>query len=209
MGVLGTVYDTSTEFNAMMMCIKNSIEKINTALPVRVEAVYPDEMRVDVVPLVGFWDFQNDTVEPVTLYNLPYMRVQGGIAALVIDPVVGDIGFAIFAQKDSSGVVRGTDKPVKAGSYRRYSMSDGWYIGGFLNQNPKIFLEMKQDETAILTAVKGTTINVNAGGLTINGNVTVNGRIDATSDITAGGGSVTMLGHTHTAPHGETTTGHG
>lgn len=102
-------------------------------------------------------------------------------------------------------MVRGTDKPVKAGSYRRYSMSDGWYIGGFLNQNPKIFLEMKQDETAILTAKNGTTINVQSGGLTINGDVQINGRLDVTGQVTGGNGSVTLVNHQHVGVHGNTT----
>ena len=118
--------------------------------------------------------------------------------AVITGPVVGDIGIAVFAQKDTSNVVAGTDKPVQAGSFRKFSMSDGWYIGGFLNQAPETFLQLNQDGTAVLTA---------NSGITINGDITLNGQLTATGDIRGNGHS--LSNHTHTGVHGETSSANG
>ena len=67
-------------------------------------------------------------------------------------------------------------------------MSNGFYIGGFLNQAPSIFIELTQ----------GGAINVTApAGVNINGNVTVNG------DVVASG--ISLDNHVHTGDSGGTT----
>ena len=153
--------------------MRTMINKINTAIPVRVTQVMAGNGSVGyvkAVPLVNDMDAQGNAVDVAVIPSLPYFRLQGGKVAVITDPVVGDIGVAVFCQKDCSNVVAGTEKPVQAGSFRKFSMSDGWYIGGFLNQNPETFLQLNQDGTAVLTA---------NGGVTINGNVTINGELTA------------------------------
>lgn len=76
--------------------------KIATAQPVKVVAVDTQGAQgptgyVDVLPLVTYVDGKGQAVQPVTLYHLPYSRIQGGKAALIIDPVPDDIGVAVFA----------------------------------------------------------------------------------------------------------------
>lgn len=243
-GGMNNIYSQCTELDDMLFIIRTTLEEMNTAMPVKVVAVYAGGSGsptgyVDVLPLVGFVDMDGNMIDMSTLYHLPYFRLQGGIAAIVTDPVVGDIGLAVFTQRDSTNVVVGTKQTVRPGSFRKYSISDGFYIGGFLNQKPKIFLELKQDETADLTAQSGIVMNVNGGctinansgctinasggGCTINGNTTINGNLTVTSghystmngNINVVGGEVdvdgvTMKGHVHSCPHGgETSPGHG
>ena len=50
-------------------------------------------------------------------------------------------------------------------------------------------------QTSVTVGVGSNTIVITAGGIVINGNVTVNGTINSTGDISAG--SVTMQTHTH------------
>lgn len=191
-----SIYDGTGGFNALKFVLDNAIADVATAVPVKVVAVHTEDGSagyVDVLPLVTFVAGDGNAVQPVTLYHLPYSRVQGGIAALIIDPVVGDIGLAVFAQSDTSNVAAGTAEPQQPGSHRHHSQSDGFYIGGFLNQHPSCYLELTQDNTATLTAI---------GGITINGNVTVSGTITASGDIKAG--NISVQGHTHTGVHGET-----
>ena len=143
---------------------------------------------VQAVPLVNNMDAEGNAVEVAVIPSLPYFRLQGGKVAVITDPCVGDIGFAIFAQKDTSNVVAGVSDPVQAGSFRSFSMSDGWYIGGFLNQAPETYLELKQDKKAVLTALNGVTIN---GDVVINGEMTAKGIVYSThvhGGITRGGG---------------------
>ena len=185
------IYSGANPYNALQFVIESAANKIATAIPVKVMAVNAGGHGaaagyVDVLPLVAFVGGDGESIQPVTLYHLPYSRIQGGIAALVIDPVVGDIGLAVFAHSDSSTVTQGTAEPQQPGSKRHHSMSDGFYIGGFLNQSPSCFLELKQDNTAILTAP--ATVTVNSPDITLNGNTTVNG------DFAVVGGNSTMTG---------------
>ena len=109
----------------------------------------------------------------------------------MIEPVVGDIGLAVFAHSDSSTVTQGTAEPQQPGSKRHHSMSDGFYIGGFLNQAPSCYLELMQDNTAVLNATGGVTIN---GNTTINGNATINGDVTVNGNFAVVGGNSTMTG---------------
>ncbi|SUI50016.1 Uncharacterised protein [Serratia quinivorans] len=89
------------------------------------------------------------------IYNLPYFRLQGGVNAVVIDPVVGDIGVAIFADRDIS-VVKETRQAGAPGSKRRNHFSDGLYVGGFLNGTPSQYLWFKNGGIVIHSPSKVT-----------------------------------------------------
>ena len=178
------IYTGVDPYNTIKYFIDGSTNELATAIPVKVVGVDAGGANsatgyVDVLPLVTFVSGADKAIQPVTLYHLPYSRIQGGSAALIIDPVVGDKGLAIFAQSDCSTVTADTTEPQQPGSKRKHSQSDGFYIGGFLNQAPSCYLELK-GSTAVLTA---------PGGITINGNVTVNG------DVTANG--ISLVNHVH------------
>lgn len=155
----------SSEFNAMEFLIRNTIlGLVNTAIPVIVTAVDAGGAGaatgyVTVKPLVCQVDGFGETLDPAELFRVPYARVQGGIAALVIDPVVGDVGLAVFAKSDCSNVAQMQSKPVQPGSFRKFSMSDGFYFGGFLNRAPSVYVEVKQDQSIVITAASGVTVN--------------------------------------------------
>lgn len=155
----------NSAFNAADFQIENALlARINTALPVIVTAVQAGGAGnaagyVTVKPLVCQIDGFDNTVPPVELFKLPYFRYQGGIAAVVADPVAGDIGLAVFCKSDCSNVQTGTTEPVQPGSFRKFSQSDGFYIGGFLNKAPEVFIEIKQDKSIVITAANGVTVN--------------------------------------------------
>lgn len=183
------IYSGATPFNALEFIIGAATDKMATAIPVKVVAVYPGGKGptgyIDALPLVAFQAGNGESIQPVTLFHLPYSRIQGGVAALIIDPIVGDIGLAVFAHSDSSNVGVGTTEPQAAGSKRHHSMSDGFYIGGFLNQTPTCYLELTQS-TAELRAV---------GGIHLIGDVTVDGKITSTGDMVSG--SISAQHHVH------------
>ena len=196
---IADIYARETQYNQLSFLMRTLMNKeLNTAIPVKVTKVMAGDGSVGYVqalPLVNDMDAQGNAVDVPIIPSLPYFRLQGGKVAVITDPIAGDIGIAVFAQKDTSNVVAGTSEPVQAGTFRKFSMSDGWYIGGFLNQNPETFLQLNQDGTAILTANSGVTIN---------GNVTVNGTITSTGDILGNGHSLTN--HYHHGVHGDTST---
>lgn len=155
----------STQYNAMEFLIRNVIQGlVNTAIPVIVTAVDAGGASeptgyVTVKPLVCQVDGFGETLDPAELFRVPYARVQGGVAALVIDPVVGDVGLAVFAKSDCSNVAQMQSQPVQPGSFRKFSMSDGFYFGGFLNRAPSVYIEVKQDQSIVITASGGVTVN--------------------------------------------------
>lgn len=188
------IYAGQTMYNQLSYMMRTLINReVNTAIPVKVTKVMPGSGSVGyvaAVPLVNNMDAEGNAVNVAVIPSLPYFRLQGGKVAVITDPVVGDIGLAVFCQRDTSNVVAGTTEPVQAGSFRNFSMSDGWYIGGFLNQAPETFLELKQDGTAVLTALSGVTIN---GDVVINGELTAKGIVYSTHKHTGvqSGGSNT------------------
>ena len=170
---------------------------VNTAKVVKVVAAYPGGTDgpagyVDILPLVCELDADGNVLSPTTIYHVPYFRLQAGVAAVVIDPVPGDIGVAVIAQSDSSAVPQVATQPVQPGSYRRYSEADSFYVGGFLNKAPSAWIELTQEGIINITAKNG--VNIDTPNVTISG------------DIICGGFS--FLGHTHTGVHGETSTPH-
>lgn len=155
----------NSQYNAVDFLVSNAImRQVNTAIPVMVTDTQAGGAGaaagyVTVKPLVSQVDGFGNTVPPVELFRLPYFRYQGGVAAVVIDPVPGDIGLAVFCKSDCSNVQTGITEPVQPGSFRKFSQSDGFYIGGFLNAAPKVFIEIGQDEKITITAAGGVTVN--------------------------------------------------
>ena len=176
----------NSQYNALSFMIQQAIrEQVNTCIICKVVGV--SDGYVDVLPLVTQVSGKDEAIAPTTLYHLPFMRYHAGIAAVILNPVVGDIGLAVFAGKDCSNVKVGTSEPVPPASFRDNSMANGFYIGGFLNQAPSVFIELTQ----------GGAVNITApGGVNINGSVTVSG------DVVASGKS--LVNHTHMGVHGET-----
>lgn len=215
-----THYSGATKGNALMFLVENVIKnRVNTAIPVIVTAVDSGGSgspagRVTVRPLVNQRDAEGNILPPSELFEVPYSRIQGGVAAIIIDPIPGDIGLAVFAQQDSSNVRAGTEAPVTAGSFRYFDMADGFYIGGFLNQAPSVYMELTQDNTAVIhapskirlesplveftgrfrmTGEESTEASTMLGGFTnVGGTITSNGVILEThthSGVEPGGGN--------------------
>lgn len=184
---IADIYAGQTMYNQLSFLMRSMMNKeISTAIPVIVTEVMQGNGSVGYVqakPLVNDMDAEGNAVDVAILPQLPYFRLQGGKVAIITDPIVGDIGFAIFAQKDTSNVVAGTKEPVQAGTFRNFSMSDGWYIGGFLNASPQTYIELKQDATIVINASSKVTINSAlvelSGNLKVNGKTTIVGEMDA------------------------------
>lgn len=118
---------------------------------------------VDIIPLVTMLDGAGSVVQPTTIYNAPFSRLQGGVSAIVIDPVVGDLGVALFADRDISAV-KSSKKSSPPGSLRRNSSSDAIYLGGLLNGVPSQYIKFINDGGGIEIKTPG---NVNINGLKV------------------------------------------
>ena len=140
---------------------------------------------VDVQPLVNQVNGEGNGVPHGILYRLPYHRLQGGSSAVIIDPKPGDIGIAVFADRDISKV-KNTRQQANPGSLRQNSMADGVYLGGLLNGTPTQYVRFSAE--GITLHAPTTTVE---GALAVTGNMTVQGNAAIQGVLFAIGGIVT------------------
>jgi hypothetical protein len=177
--------------------VQSILSRIATATLVRVTAVtnaggISPVGFVDILPLVNQTDGAGNAVPHKAISHCPYFRLQGGTNAVIIDPQVGDIGIAVFASRDISSVMANKGQ-ANPGSWRRFDMADGLYVGGVLNGAPSQYVAFTASGISIVTPGNLTFQAANAT-LDASGNLTVKG------DVTAGSGgadSVTLQGHKH------------
>lgn len=142
-------------YNNLRFMIQQTISRIQTASVVKVMACTNDGGvspvgTVDVQVLVNQINGNGIPTPHVTMYSLPYLRIQGGANAIIMDPQVGDIGIAVFASRDITNV-KSTKAQSNPGSYRMHDFSDGMYLGGILNGNPTQFVQFSSTGISIVS----------------------------------------------------------
>jgi hypothetical protein len=127
--------------------------------------------RVSVQPLVVQVSGDNVITPHGEIADLPYMRIQGGQDAFILDPKPGDIGVALFCSRDITNVKADPAGSVAAGgatpgSPGMFDWADGLYVGGFLNGNPTQYIRFSSDGIEIVSPTKITlrapTVEVDA-----------------------------------------------
>ena len=180
-----------SEYNSLHSVIMSILSTIHTSTPCEVMGVtnvgtVSPVGLVDIKPLVNQVDGDGNATPHGIIYGVPYFRLQGGSNAIIIDPQVGDIGTAIFAERDISSVIanKGVSNP---GSARMFDMSDGIYIGGGLNGTPTQYIQFTTTGITITTP----------GVLTVNATLAqFNCPVTATGEGTFNGGH-TVSQHQH------------
>lgn len=231
-------YTNTTEYNQLCYMVRQIVtEMLNTSALVSVGGVDGGGTdnpagHVSATPLVCQTDARGNAMPMTAIPKLRFFRYQAGKAAVVLDPIAGDQGVAVFFKQDSSGVQDGTTNAVIPGSFRSFDQSDGVVFSGVQNQAPTVWIELTQDETITIHAPKGVkietdeTVEVEAGvkvkmtapAIELNGAITtasasggagtmdINGTVDVTQDVKAS--NISLNSHTHTCPDGETSGPH-
>lgn len=194
----------SSQFNAMAFLVERILNRIATATLVKVinctnSGADSAVGYVDVQPLVHQLDGSGNIMPHGIIHHIPYFRLQGGANAVIIDPQPGDYGICIFAQHDISNV-KASGKAAAPGSFRRYDMADGLYMGGFLNGAPNQYIAFTNAGINVVTPGK---YSVQAQSIEFDAPVTMTQTATVSQDLTAAGKSVSS--HTHTDPQGGNT----
>ena len=197
--------DYSSEIGRLQFVINNALAGIRTAIPVKVIAVsnaggLSPVGTVNVQPLVSSVDGSGNLWPHGIIYNVPYMRVQGGANGIILDPAIGDVGIATVCDRDIS-TVKNTGKVSAPGSLRKHDMSDMIYIQTIIGATPTQYVQF--NSTGI-TITSPTTVTINATDIKINGKLTVVGDIETTGTLK---NNTKNVGSTHT--HSGVTTGSG
>jgi phage baseplate assembly protein gpV len=158
-----------------------------TATPVQVKAVSGD--TVDVQPMVHQVDGKDTGTPHSTIHGLPFFALQAGASIVRLTPRVGDIGIAVFCHNDISSV-KANKAPALPASRRRYSWSDGIYLGGLpaLNGVATQSIILDDDEGISITAAPGKKVK-------ITGDVELTGKLTASDDVIANG--ISLHDHKH------------
>lgn len=195
----------NTNSTAVNSAIDARLAALGTNTLVQVIAVHAGNGitgTVDVQPMVHQQDSDGNTTAHGTIYGVPYLRVQGGTCALIIDPVAGDIGYIIISGRDQTNAVANRT-PSAPGSFRRHSMADCVYVGAFLGDDPEHYVKVT---TAGVSIVTTGTATVQASSMEIKCDLKVDGTITATGDVKAGDISVEQHIHGGVQSGSSTTT---
>lgn len=158
------------DWNQLRFIIRQQMSKLNTSLPVKVTAVSASGIApvgfVTIKILVDQISGDDKAIPHGEIANVPYMRIQGGTNAVIIDPEVGDIGMASFCSRDISAV-KNSRQSAPPGSRRLYSFSDCMYVGGFLNGTPTQYIQFTEGGILIHspTAIKNDAPIVQLGNV--------------------------------------------
>lgn len=191
-------YTLASGYNQLEFIVRRVLsEMVNTSALVRVDGCTsqgPDGPAgtVAATPLVAQTDAEGNALPMTQIPSMPHGRVQGGIAALIIDPVPGDIGVASFCKSDSSTVKPGTTEPQRPGSFRNFDQADGMLVATVSNKAPEVWIEIRQDKTIIIHAPEGCVIETDKD-VTVNAGQSVT--ISAAQGITLDAPQTTITGN--------------
>lgn len=169
---------SSHEYNAEAWVINQRIKDVHTGTPCKVLAVFPlppgdtvdEEGRiagtVDVELQIDQKDNNGNRLQTRPVYNIPYERVQGGRCALVIDPVIGDIGSLKFCERDISNFKKTRERGIPP-TQRMHSQSDAIYSPGILNDPPSIYIRVYGDGGVLIECAEKDCV-VNCQNATVN-----------------------------------------
>lgn len=148
-------------------------------------------------------DAEGHSLPMASVPGLPFVRYQHGIAAIIINPVPGDIMAFAACKRDISTISGDTREPQRAGSYRQFDEADSVAVGTVHAKAPEVYIELKQDKTIFVKCPEGYTletdadVNIRAGGtVTIDASsVKINCDVSVSGDVTAGG--ISLRQHRH------------
>jgi GpV-like protein with Apex motif len=170
----------ATEIQALRFLMLQRLLKVQTVTVVRVVAVDPGAVgpvgTVDVLPLVGQVDGAGNVIPHQTIYSRPYVRLQGGVNAVIIDPAVGDLGVCMFCSRDISAVIS-SKAPSPPSSKRLFDYADGIYMGGVLNGTPQNYVQFEPGGTIKVVSTVAIDLQAPTVNITTTGNVDINGAI--------------------------------
>ena len=210
--------DNASEVNRLNYIIKTALSGLRTAMPVQVMSVTNNGDvspigYVGVMPLVSTLDGDGQVVDHATIYNVPYMRIQGGSNGIILDPAVGDIGLAIVCDRDITAV-KSAKKVSPPGSLRKNDMSDMVYLMTIIGAAPTQYIQFNSSGITI-TSPNNVTVNAPTAIVNASTNVTMNTPIlkvsgDIIDNYNTNTHSMAQMrslynSHTHSDPQGGNT----
>lgn len=162
--------DRAQEFIVLQL-----LSRVHTATIVKVMSRTDNLLAVQ--PMVLDKDTSDVVIDPGQIFNVPYLRLQGGQSAIVLDPQPGDHGICLFAERDITNVIK-TRAPGAPPTTRTFFPGDAMYLGGLLNGAPTQWVrfqpsggidvhaagDLSLDAAGSITIKAAGAISIEAGG---------------------------------------------
>lgn len=180
--------DTSSEANAQQFLMHQFLMGKAFITLSLVTAINDSGEVVSVKPMVDGFTGGGDRIPSGVISGVPVWRLQRGASAVIMPPVVGDIGLIAICDRDITAV-KATKDAALPGSNRTHSYSDAIYLGGVLNAEPSQYVKFSNDGIDIVSPlvvqVNGNTVEINADTkISLNSPI-----IEANGQLTQGAGS--------------------
>lgn len=180
--------DTSSEANAQQFLMHQFLMGKAFITLALVTAINDSGEVVSVKPMVDGFTGGGDRIPSGVINGVPVWRLQRGASAVIMPPVVGDIGLIAICDRDITAV-KATKDAALPGSNRTHSYSDAIYLGGVLNAEPSQYVKFANEGIDIVSPlvvqVNGNTVVVNADEkISLNAPI-----IEANGQLTQGSGS--------------------
>lgn len=221
-----TPSDLASECNALSFALKSLIGNYAFIDIVKVEKVNEHvvdnvkEITLTVRSMILGMTTERKKIENEPVYNIPILRLQCGESAVIMDPVVGDIGLMAICDKDIDNI-KDSKQESMPGTLRQHNMADGVYLTSIasLSITPTQYVKFTSDGIEIVSPKKlklespeidltaTTKISLNSADITLNGPVTqgagsyggaahFKNAVTSDSDFAVGEIKLTYHGHT-------------
>lgn len=156
--------DTSSEANAQQFLMHQFLMGKAFITLALVTSVNDSGEVVSVKPMVEGFTGGGDRIPSSVISGVPVWRLQRGASAVIMPPVVGDIGLIAICDRDITAV-KATQESALPGSNRTHSYSDAIYLGGVLNAEPSQYVKFSNDGIDIVSPL---LVNVSSNVVSIN-----------------------------------------
>ena len=135
--------DTSCDANMLGYVFSRLIGNMTFVKIVRVIGVNTSDGVVDLEGLLYTVNANGESLNDGGRYfSIPYLRLQRGSSAVVMNPVIGDVGLMVCCDRDITGIKDNKNASVPV-SNRLHSAADGVYLTSIacLSETPTQYVE--------------------------------------------------------------------
>ena len=184
--------------NQVKKTAKKATEEMHTAVPATIKSYDPSTGLASVQPVAKFKKPNGETMDYPSISGVPVVFPQSANVTIAFPIKAGDGCLLVFGEKSLDYWLYGKETDTELS----FDLSNAVAIPSLKNTGSPV-MQKACSENAVVLQSGGTTLTVKSGEVVIDVNLTVNGKIDATGDVTGSG--ISLATHTHTGDSGGST----
>ena len=170
------LFDDNSLYHQIQFLIKQALADHRTTVPVKILKVHGGGVgkppTVDVQVMIKQMDGIGKSSSHDTVYGIPVARNQGGANVVINDPIVGDTGHLIVADRDIQTWKNNDGAESNPGSFRRHDLADGVYHHAVaMPVTPKQYIFFEDGKGITIKDCNGNKVVFDSKGVTFNGSL--------------------------------------